>query len=126
MHLDVTISPLNHGWPPCRAILENGAELLVQRGLTVQSLSTANLRGLFHPTCVARVVSWFSFVVAIFMAHENGDKLRPNKRRHVQGMLDETGPLRPNCKHFKQSQLNLSVVLASCESDLSVASLHQE
>ena len=26
------------------------------------------------------------------MAHENGDKQRPNKRRHVQGMLDETDP----------------------------------
>ena len=27
------------------------------------------------------------------MAHENGDKQRPTKRRHVQGMLDETDPL---------------------------------
>ena len=27
------------------------------------------------------------------MAHENGDKQRPAKRRHVQGMLDETDPL---------------------------------
>ena len=32
------------------------------------------------------------FVVAIFMAHENGDKQRPGKRRYVQGMLDETDP----------------------------------
>ena len=31
------------------------------------------LKGLFHPACLARVVSWFAFVVAIFMAHENGD-----------------------------------------------------
>ena len=27
------------------------------------------------------------------MAHENGDKQRPTKGRHVQGMLDETEPL---------------------------------
>ena len=51
------------------------------------------LKGLFHPVCRARVVSWFAFVVAIFMAHENGDKQRLAKRRHVQGMLDETDPL---------------------------------
>ena len=29
------------------------------------------LKGLFHPACLARVVFWFAFVVAIFMAHEN-------------------------------------------------------
>ena len=56
----------------------------------------AALKGLFHPACLARVVSWFAFVVAIFMAHENDDKQRPAKRRHVQGMLDETDPLRFN------------------------------
>ena len=48
------------------------------------------LKGLFHPACLARVVSWFAFVVAIFMAHQNGDNQRPSKRRHVQGILDET------------------------------------
>ena len=26
--------------------------------------------GLCHPACLARVVSWFAFVAAIFMAHE--------------------------------------------------------
>ena len=52
-----------------------------------------DLKGLFHPACLARVVSWFTFVAAIFLAHENGDKQRPTKRRHVQGMLDETDPL---------------------------------
>ena len=52
------------------------------------------LKGLFHPACLARVVSWFAFVVAIFMGHENGDKQRLAKRRHVQGMLDETDPLK--------------------------------
>ena len=52
-----------------------------------------NLKGLFHPACLARVVPWFAFVVAIFMGHENGDKQRLAKRRHVQGMLDETDPL---------------------------------
>ena len=34
-----------------------------------------------------------------FMAHENGDKQRPTKRRHVQGMLDETDPF--NLLKFK-------------------------
>ena len=48
----------------------------------------------FHPACLARVVSWFSFVAAIFIAHENGDEQRQAKRRHVQGMLDKTDPLR--------------------------------
>ena len=52
-----------------------------------------DLKGLFHPACRARVVSWFAFVVAIFMGHENGDKQRLAKRRHVQGMLDKTDPL---------------------------------
>ena len=51
------------------------------------------LKGLFHPACLARVVPWFAFVVAIFMAHENGDKQRLAMGRHVQGMLDETDPL---------------------------------
>ena len=51
------------------------------------------LKGLFHPAYPARVVSWFAFVVAIFMGYENGDKQRPTKRRLVQGMMDETDPL---------------------------------
>ena len=51
------------------------------------------LKGLFHPAFLARVVSWFPFVVTIFMGHENGSKQRLAKRRHVQGMLDETDPL---------------------------------
>ena len=33
------------------------------------------------------------------MGHENGGKQRPTKRRHMQGMLDETDPL-----EFKLSQ----------------------
>ena len=32
-----------------------------------------HLKGLFHPACLARAVSWLAFVVAIFMAHENDD-----------------------------------------------------
>ena len=36
--------------------------------------SMANLKGLFHPAFLARVVSSFAFVVAIFMAHENDDQ----------------------------------------------------
>ena len=56
-------------------------------------LGRLTLKGLFHPACLARVVSWFAFVVAIFMGHENGGKQKPTKRRHVQGMLDETDPL---------------------------------
>ena len=51
------------------------------------------LKGLFHPACLARVVSLMAFVIAIFMGHENGDKQRSAKRQHVQGMLDETDPL---------------------------------
>ena len=51
------------------------------------------LKGLFYPASLARVVSWLAFVVAIFMGHEYGEKQRPAKRRHVQGMLDETEPL---------------------------------
>ena len=54
---------------------------------------SCSLKGLFHRACLARVVSWFAFVVAIFMGHENGDKQRATKSRHMQGMLDETGPL---------------------------------
>ena len=50
------------------------------------------LKGLFYLACLARVVSWFAFVVAIFMGHENVDKQRSTWRRHVQGMLNETDP----------------------------------
>ena len=32
-----------------------------------------NFKGLFHPACLARVVSWLAFVVLIFMEHGNGD-----------------------------------------------------
>ena len=56
-------------------------------------LCSKKLKGLFHPACFARVVSWFAFVVAIFLGHENGDKQRPAERPLVQGMLDETEPL---------------------------------
>ena len=35
-----------------------------------------NLKGLFHPGCLARVVSLFASVAAIFMVHENGDEQR--------------------------------------------------
>ena len=54
------------------------------------------LKGLFHPAFLARVVSSLAFVVTIFMDHENGDNKRQQRltrRRHVQGMLDETDPL---------------------------------
>ena len=50
---------------------------------------TGKLKGLFHPAFLARVVSWLAFVVA---------KQRPAKRRHVQGMLDETEPLKSYLK----------------------------
>ena len=49
------------------------------------------LKGLFHPAILARVVSSLGLplFVAIFIGHEG----RPReKRRHVQGMLDETDP----------------------------------
>ena len=48
------------------------------------------LNRLFHPACLALVVSWFVFVVKIFMGHDHGEKQRSTKRRHVEGMLDET------------------------------------
>ena len=38
------------------------------------------LKGLFHPACLARVVSLFASVAAIFMVHENGDEQRQAKR----------------------------------------------
>ena len=50
------------------------------------------LKGLFHTACLACVVSWFAFVIAIFMANKIGDKQMPAKRRQVQGMLGETDP----------------------------------
>ena len=43
------------------------------------------LGGLFRPACLARVVSWFAIVVAIFMAHESGDKRGPAGGRRVRG-----------------------------------------
>ena len=60
---------------------------------TRQPCHDHTLKGLFHPACLARVISWFASVVAIFMGHENGGKQRSAKRQHVQGMLDETDPL---------------------------------
>ena len=80
------------------------------------------LKGLFHPACLARVVSWFAFVVAIFMAHENGDKQRPAKRRHVQGMLHETDPSIENQileSHFKEHTEPLPGKLSSQTDKLS-------
>ena len=62
--------------------------------------TSAKLKGLFHPAFLARVVSWFPFVVAIFMGHENGGKQRLAKRRHVQGMLDETDPFKTLTSSF--------------------------
>ena len=40
----------------------------------------SRLKGLFHPACVANVVSLFASVAAIFMVHENGDEQRQAKR----------------------------------------------
>ena len=36
-------------------------------------VSDYHLKGLYHPACLARAVSWLAFVVAIFMGHENGN-----------------------------------------------------
>ena len=41
--------------------------------------SKEELKGLFHPGCLARVVSLFASVAAIFMVHENGDEERQAK-----------------------------------------------
>ena len=51
------------------------------------------LKGLFHPAFLAHVVSWLAFVVAIFLAHENGDNKGKSRKQHVQGMMDETDSL---------------------------------
>ena len=61
--------------------------------MAIRTVLSKALKGLFHPACLARVDSWFAFVAAIFMGHENGDEQRATKSRHVQGMLDETDPL---------------------------------
>ena len=82
-----------------------------------QHLSSSNhqkdfLRGLFRPACLARVVSWFAIVVAIFMAHESGDKRGPAGGRRVRGVLDEADPL----SHFNEiSSLppNLCIIFVS-------------
>ena len=63
------------------------------------SRSACSLKGPFHPAFFAHFVSWLAFVVANFMAHENGDKQRPTKRQHVQRMLDETDPLKAVCPY---------------------------
>ena len=39
----------------------------------VKFLKQELLKGLFHLVCHAHMLSWFAFVVAIFMGHENGD-----------------------------------------------------
>ena len=70
------------------------------------------LGGLFRPACLARVVSWFAIVVAIFMAHESGDKRGPAGGRRVRGVLDEADPL----SHFNEiSSLppNLCIIFVS-------------
>ena len=82
--------------------------MLAQRGVAYWR---GVLKGLFHPACLAHVVSWFAFVVAIFMAHENGDKQRPANRRHVQGMLDETDPLKELSPY---KYLSVNAVLNFC------------
>ena len=61
-----------------------------QKKFSLDPISLNLLKGLFYPACLACVVSSFAFVATIFMAHENGDDQRQAKRRHVQGMLDET------------------------------------
>ena len=57
------------------------------------------------------MVSWSAFVVAILMAHENGDKQRPTKRQHMQGMLDEIDLLIICEGHYSFFFTKLSAVL---------------
>ena len=33
----------------------------------------SSLKALIQPSCLARVISWLTVVLAIFMAHENDD-----------------------------------------------------
>ena len=77
-------------------ILEKNVEIKMSGDFSphYRELMLLKLKGLFHPACLARVISWFALVVTIFMDHENGDKQRLAKRQHVQGMLDERDPLK--------------------------------
>ena len=54
-------------------------QCLTERVFAEYSNFSKFLKGLFHPAVLARVVSCFSFVVAICMGHEYGDKQRPVK-----------------------------------------------
>ena len=61
------------------------------------------LKGLFHPACLARAAPLFAFVVAMsFVGPMKWRQQKPTERRYVQGMLDETDPLRPrsHCSVF--------------------------
>ena len=55
-------------------------KLLGPKNLQLASPLLQPLKGLFHPGCLARVVSLFASVAAIFMVHENGDEQRQAKR----------------------------------------------
>ena len=48
------------------------------------------LKGLFHPAFFARVVFWLALVCHEFHCPSKWGQQRQSKRRHVQGMLDET------------------------------------
>ena len=74
----------------CEMRLNEGYYLLFRGPVLITSLRVG----------YACVVSWFAFVVAILMAHENGDKQRTTKRRPVQGMLDETDPVKVTSIHL--------------------------
>ena len=53
----------------------------------------------------------FHFQRLTKMGYENGGKRRPTKRRHVQGMLDETDPLKQVPHQYALLSMMNSVVL---------------
>ena len=48
-----------------------GARAPSAPGSYVYDQQSKSLKGVFHPAYLARAVSWFAFVVVIFMGHEN-------------------------------------------------------
>ena len=58
----------------------NVITVAVLKLIKISKFAVVDLKGLFHQACLARVVSLFASVTAIFMVHENGDEQRQVKR----------------------------------------------
>ena len=57
------------------------------------------------------------------LSHENGDKQRLAKRRHVQGMLDETDPLSPFYTKFQAIRFGTEIKSSGFETNTDFDSL---